>query len=477
MSVSETEGHGFESHQAYLYFLFLFSMYNIYIMKICIIPIDNRPVCYNLIKDISDIDNDIELLIPPREYLGDLTKKAKIDEILNWLKNTDKFDKAIIALDTIAYGGLIPSRRSPDSFEDIKKRIYLLKEILNKKNCKIYAFSSIMRISNNNINEEEKPYWDKYGKKIFDYSYYTHKNGIQSCVERLIPDDILDDYLSTRKRNFEINKLYLDWQKEGFFDTLIFSKDDCAEYGFNVQEAIELEKMGGITKTGADEIPLTLFARAIDGNLKVDIEFLEPEYKNLISNYEDVSIEKSVQGQLQLAGCEITNKDNSDITLIVNNFINEQGEIVMKRTTIPYNGKFETDVNKRIIIADVRYANGADNAFVEKFINNKMSDNFYGYSAWNTSANTLGSLICAAKVKFLAKKYNNNAFKKLECIRFLDDWAYQANVRQKLQTPDNTIKDKMKPFEKRVFEFLNETYNIEYSYPWNRLFETEVTIK
>ena len=81
-------------------------MYNIYIMKICIIPIDNRPVCYNLIKDISDIDNDIELLIPPREYLGDLTKKAKIDEILNWLKNTDKFDKAIIALDTIAYGGL-----------------------------------------------------------------------------------------------------------------------------------------------------------------------------------------------------------------------------------------------------------------------------------------------------------------------------------------------------------------------------------
>lgn len=31
-------------------------------MKICVIPIDNRPVCYNLIKDISDIDNDIELL-------------------------------------------------------------------------------------------------------------------------------------------------------------------------------------------------------------------------------------------------------------------------------------------------------------------------------------------------------------------------------------------------------------------------------
>ena len=447
-------------------------------MKIGFLPIDNRPVCYTLPEIIAGMDEDIEMFLPERKFLGDLKKSADVDAIFNWLENLPQdLDAIVLSLDTIAYGGLIPSRRGVETLEQIKNRIQNLKNILYSKKCKVYAFSSIMRISNNNYNEEEKEYWTQYGKKIFDYSYYTHKNGIQSCVERLIPDDILDDYLSTRKRNFEINKLYLDWQKEGFFDTLIFSKDDCAEYGFNVQEAIELEKMGGITKTGADEIPLTLFARAIDGNLKVDIEFLEPEYKNLISNYEDVSIEKSVQGQLQLAGCEITNKDNSDITLIVNNFINEQGEIVMKRTTIPYNGKFETDVNKRIMIADVRYANGADNAFVEKFINNKMSDNFYGYSAWNTSANTLGSLICAAKVKFLAKKYNDNAFKKLECIRFLDDWAYQANVRQKLQTPDNTIKDKMKPFEKRVFEFLNETYNIEYSYPWNRLFETEVTIK
>ena len=53
-----------------------------------------------------------------------------------------------------------------------------------------------------------------------------------------------DDYLKTRTRNFEINKIYLEWQKERLFDTLIFSKDDCAEYGFNVKEAHELEKLG-----------------------------------------------------------------------------------------------------------------------------------------------------------------------------------------------------------------------------------------
>ena len=54
-------------------------------MKICFIPIDNRPVCYHLAKDIAAIDKDIELLIPPREYLGDLKKNAKVDLIIDWL--------------------------------------------------------------------------------------------------------------------------------------------------------------------------------------------------------------------------------------------------------------------------------------------------------------------------------------------------------------------------------------------------------
>ena len=81
-----------------------------------------------------------------------------------------KLDAIILSLDTLAYGGLIPSRRCPETFEQIKHRIETLKEILDGKDCKIYAFSSIMRISNNNYNEEEKEYWSEWGKKIFEYS-------------------------------------------------------------------------------------------------------------------------------------------------------------------------------------------------------------------------------------------------------------------------------------------------------------------
>lgn len=110
-------------------------------------------------------------------------------------------------LDTVAYGGLISSRRSTDTFDKIYKRIEKLKDILSEKNAKIYAFSSIMRISNNNINEEEKEYWNKWGKKIFNYSFCMDKFG--TVCKNEVPSDILDDYLATRRRNFEINKTYL----------------------------------------------------------------------------------------------------------------------------------------------------------------------------------------------------------------------------------------------------------------------------
>lgn len=446
-------------------------------MKIGFVPIDNRPVCYTLPEMIAEIDGDIEFFIPPREFLGDLTKYADTEKIFEWLRKLHELDALVISLDTLAYGGLISSRRSPDSFDEVKAKIEILKKILKEKRAKVFAFSSIMRISNNNINEEEKEYWNKWGKKIFDYSYMTHKLGSESCITNIIPTDILDDYMQTRKRNFEINKIYLEWQKEGLFDTLVFSKDDCAEYGFNVQEASFLEALGGFVKTGADEIPLTLLARAIQGDVNIAPIFTAPVHKDLISNYEDVSIEKSVNGQLELAGCSISDEANADIVLLVNNFEDVQGEIVMKRATKPFNGELFLP-EQSYMIADVRFANGADNTFVGKIFEHSSDGNsFYGYSAWNTSANSLGSLICAAKIKFLAKNYNADAFKKVQAVRFLDDWAYQANVRQLLHKPDvNEISDMMKPYEKKVSEFLKTDISVQYSFPWNRLFEVEVEL-
>lgn len=89
-----------------------------------------------------------------------------------------------------------------------------------------------------------------------------------------------------------------------------------------------LEKMGAFVKTGADEIPLSLLSRAIYGNIKICPIFLEPEFKNLISNYEDISIEKSVKGQIELAGCTVASEKDADILLYVNNFKNSKAKLL-----------------------------------------------------------------------------------------------------------------------------------------------------
>lgn len=456
-------------------------------MKIAFIPIDNRPVCYTLAQQIAAMDNGLQLLLPPREMLGDLHKIADIKGIFNWLEKLQGVDKVVVSLDTIAYGGLVPSRRSSDTLGEIKERIEKFKRILSEKDVEIYACSSIMRISNNNINEEEKEYWSEYGKKIFEYSYNYHKN---ATAQTNVPQEILDDYIVTRNRNFEINKTYIKWAQDNFFNTLVFSKDDCAEYGLNVIEAkvlathIAAKKCDALIKTGADEIPLSLLARALTKGREIKIApvFSESDFVDRISKYEDISVKESVEGQIELAGGTVCEEKDADIVLLVNNFKEEQGELVMGVDVEGYSKELILH-DKPYCIADILNANGADNAFVEQLLKQDLnSGNFFGYAGWNTTGNTLGTVLCCAVVKYFASDFNKSAFKKVQLVRFLDDWAYQANVRKVLksrfETPQvEALQNEMKPYEEKIInKFGLEGVLPKYSYPWNRFFEVEAEI-
>ncbi len=456
--------------------------------RIAFIPIDNRPVCCDLPVQIINQAKEHEIIMPDINFLGDLTKIADVEALFKWLETLEKADIFVVSLDTIAYGGLIPSRRSCDDFKTIKERIDKFVEIIKKLDAKVYAFSSIMRISNNNINEEEKEYWNEYGTKIFEYSFNLHKSEVEGikAPEQNIPPEIIKDYLDTRKRNFEINKYYIDLYRHGIFDTLVFSKDDCSEYGLNVKEANELKVLSRdcknvFIKTGADEIPLTLLSRAVNLNKKIKIApvYTNPDGKNKISKYEDITAEESVKSQIELAGGITADENNCDLVLLVNNFSDEQGELVMN-VNVPLFDKELTLPVKPYFIADIMNANGSDNNFVNKLLKLDFSKNFYGYSAWNTTGNTLGCAISVALTYFGAEKPDKNSFINIQTVRFLDDWAYQANVRKKIRDDNNNlnnniIKNEMRIFEKTVFDKLGlKDIHIKYEFPWNRFFEIRV---
>ena len=462
--------------------------------KIALIPIDNRPICYTLIRDILAQDDSMKLYMPQRELLGTLTKQADIEGIYKFLENLEKVETLVISLDTIAYGGLISSRRCPETFEEIKERLLKFKKIIRQKAEKVLAFSSIMRISNNNINEEEKEYWAQWGKRIFEFSYYQHKSRKEksyNCVYNQIPQDILDDYLDTRKRNFDINKLYLDWIEDKTLDTLVFSKDDTGQYGLNVEEAEFLEKeinnrkLNAFIKTGADEIPLTLIARSLNTGLNVKIEYIYENSTDKISRYEDISVKECIEGQLKLAGCKIS--QDANLVFLVNNFQTQQGDYVLGEEI----NKLSKEIifpDKQYFIADISNANGADCGLVEQMFLDKIDKNLLAFCAYNTSANSAGCAILSAIVNYQARNnntFNENAFKKLMFIRLLDDWAYQSKIRKHVRenAPDfkkalDEKNEDLKKFEKIIANYLNFKYNdVSYSLPWNRSFEAEINVK
>ncbi len=482
--------------------------------KLLIIPTDNRPVSYDLPLNTAKLLKSADVVIPPKEYLSSLENEGNHEKLFNWIKdilNNQYFDAIIVSLDTIAYGGLIPSRRTSLNYDEIKNRVSEFCNIIKnlKNEPKIYAFSSIMRISNTNINEEEKSYWDKYGKALFEFSYLSHKllinydeNNEKKVAELAmeIPFEVIDDYLNTRRRNFEINMFYLDIMQQGLFNTLVFNQDDSAEFGFNVEEAdllksyIQKEKLSENTfvKTGADELTTTMTARAIGDFYNMNVSFQIKSFKNnvdkIISRYEGLSIGESILSQLNTCNADVT-INNPDIQLLINapnriqdelclNIFEDEQDDSQADEIINY---IQNNNIQRFAVADIKKANGADNYLVEKLLPVINLNNLYGYAAWNTTSNTLGTVISIAKVRFIAEsinEYDENVFKKLMITRFLDDWAYQANVRQIIRQENNNslVNEKMEFFENKIKDIYNTDNEINYSYPWNRTFELEVSV-
>ena len=128
-------------------------------------------------------------------------------------------------------------------------------------------------------------------------------------------------------------------------------------------------------------------------------------------------------------------------------------------------------MQKPCFIADVNNANGADKKLIRQLFNQKLN-NFYGYCGYNTSANTLGCAILSAIVKYLSLKnnsYNDFAFKKLQFVRFLDDWAYQAISRK-------YIRESAPEFKKALDEKTAEKYVI-YDEDYKGIIDIEKTIQ
>lgn len=477
-----------------------------------LIPLDARPCTYRFPIDLAAIAG-LPVLAPPPAMLGDLRRPADPDALQAWLlQNAPRASALVIALDTLAYGGLIPSRREDIPLSTLKARLSTLRDLKARfPQLPLYGFSVTMRLSNSNDATEEKSYWADYGKQIYRYSYHLDKFeqehdpqdlAIAREAQEQVPAEILEDYRTTRERNFAVNRMLLDWTADGTLDLLLLTQDDTSPFGFNVREQRHL--LAAIAEMhlqdrvlvypGADEVASVLVARHLNRmhgrKPAFHMTTSTPDGASITAMYEDRPLARTVAGQVGAAGGRLVDSPaEADLALMLNTPATGQGDLALRirlelpdtppRDLAPF-ARALSDSPLPVALADVAYANGADPALFARF-----SDvpRLAAFAAWNTAGNTLGTVVTQASA-FLAMT-DEQAQQQFLLDRMADDLLYQAFLRPELQAElaaGRTI-DALEPEVGPRLEALWRRHfpqvpiaGISASLPWQRLFEADVRV-
>lgn len=488
--------------------------------RVCLIPLDSRPVCYDLPRRLAEMAG-LELCMPSPKLLGSPAGKLKqpgdFKALQRWVKNhLVENDPVIAALDTVVYGGLIPSRISEDPRSVLEER--LEKFFQTVRATQLLGFSSILRIPNYNNAEEEPDYWRTWGKDLYAFSAKVHQEGAfplkptDQYREVSTPSSILADFLSRREKNFQLNRKLVDYLNQGKLDYLVFCQDDTGPYGLNVYEAKQLQaqlkenpdaSIRSHVQTGADEVAACLLARWMGQNQERTVS-IYPFYssdtgKKLVAKFDGLPIESVVSQQIRACGAKPVKKSaDADVWLIVHTPHTRQGDHCENQRPILDEDQTEHtlqllkkafDLNKPVILADVAYANGSDPALTAKLIQT-FPDlmPLYGYAGWNTPGNTLGSAIATGVIRLLAEergRFQPEAFRQVQLIRFADDWLYQSDVRYQMRKltngkpPDEamlnvTMANGLALLQQRLKV---DAQSIRCRFPCKRTFEIEVAVQ
>lgn len=486
------------------------------------LPVDGRPVAREQVQWLVQ-SAGWTLQVPDVSDLGRLRQPAERDQLASWLHDHQaKASALVISIDSLVYGGLVPSRFIDDGGSELLTRLDLLNELKAAQPARpLYAFASTMRISNNNVNEEEKLYWSDYGRLIWQWSFFSDRYAVHSdqadkaradAAAAGIPVRVQQDYQATRVRNFSINCKLLDAVANGVIDRLILPQDDTAEYGFNIAERralqAQIESRGLTNKVliypGADEVLHTLCAHVVatlrqDPPLKLWMSCSDPDHvEQLHALYEDRPVLDSVRSQMSAVGAMLV-KDpaDADVILGIHTQGNEQGDWATRKALpqpVPP-GQIESWMKglqtavlreRPLAIADLAYANGGDPQLVECLCAQGRLQSLAGYAGWNTASNSLGSLL--AQLVLARGEYMKTCNQRNVALRLAEDWGYQSWRRQVLRDmlrtdPDSelalTSQQLVTLIHVTVVPALNDwfavhrlAWRVRESYlPWDRTFE------
>lgn len=486
------------------------------------VPMDNRPVCLDYtVESMRAAGWDVQT--PPVELLASATTSGKPEQLFDWLEANAKESVAVVASsDALLYGGLVASRTHEIPLPTLEERAERLLQ-LKKSHAgqKVYVFATIMRSPKASSAPVEPEYYAEWGPQIFRMGALEDKLELKeikrSEVRELadlrakIPQEVQQDLYARRADNIRATELLLHGVESGDFDYMLIGRDDTAAYSQAHREARnmdilvrELPRERIRFFAGADQLGLLLLSRAAT-RLQYELPLVNVTYAAgkggaTLPSYEDDTVAESAKQHVYAAGAfPIKNRKHADLLLAVNTPADgvtleasaTANNYHVDKQTAGFTKKVERLLNHghQVALADVKYGNGADNALVKSLFEKKLAYRLAAYGGWNTAGNSLGFALAQG---LLAGSVSDAEREQLLNVRYLDDWAYQANARmttyQKLiwpqYWPNSGLNDEQRgvaeQFITREIEKVAEPYmgkaveEYRFTLPWSRMFEVDV---
>ncbi|KYZ76282.1 hypothetical protein AXX12_07530 [Anaerosporomusa subterranea] len=505
-------------------FVLLFiSQVSAYAADIVYIPIDNRPVSLSdplaAMKAVG-----MNTIVPPDELLAGRGRYGDPERLWDWLESrAQTADALVLSADSLLYGGLVPSRIHHLPQAVLEKRAANFRKLRKANpNLQIYVFSTVMRTPRLSAGGMDPAYFEEYGEQIFRYSALQDKSEQQSLTKdeqsemaslfTAIPEPAMLDWLTRRQINYNINSQLLTLTREKVFSYFVLGLDDNDRYSRTRQELrgllqAEPELYGATFATfpGADQLGMILLTRAVN-LLKGYRPFVAAIYapgigKDTIPSYQGESVFISVLNHVSATGAYlIFSPERADMVLAVNTPTNgvtlEAASPVNIRAKRPETVEFVATINKQlqstpVAVADIAFGNGADNSLMAEMAAQDIPRRLAAYSGWNTASNSIGFAIAQG---LLAKEMPQSDRQNMVGLRLLDDWAYQANVRQEVKRDfiaargidevhlgsgrslveaETTVK--LKQFAAERFGAF-AVPEFEARHPWDRMFEVQIVL-
>lgn len=434
--------------------------------KIVLLPLDERP-CNAKFPPMLFNGPDFSVVCPPR--LGDKKTPAEHGPLEAFLLEACRdADGLVASVDTLLYGGLIPSRLHHLEQAEAERRLELLRTVRRTRpDMPVFAFHCVMRCPTYSSDDEEPDYYGDFGSEIHRLGAARHRAALGDAaagqeardLEAQIPPQALEDYLTRRRRNLEMNLKTLELVEDGTIDFLAVPQDDSAPLGFTamdqarVRRAVQEKRLQRrvLIYPGADELGLTLTARMIN-QLYGRCPAVYPLYAAAgapfaIPPYEDRPLGESVRCQIAAAGCRMAaSPEQADLVLALSAPPVKMAEASVQprldpdydvgRSLTPFflEACFWMDQGKAVTICDNAYCNGGDLELLSMLDESGRLLEVAGYAGWNTSANTMGTAL-AEGVRYLTWGADS-AFRDFLALRYVEDCGYDAAVRQAVTAED-----------------------------------------